>query len=66
MDSLIKATNFGTSTLARWENYTATVLPVIWEPSGAYSLVEVAKNLQGVTPLNPLLMLTPENWYFTR
>ena len=66
MDSLIKATNFGTSTLAHWENYTATVLPVIWEPSGAYSLVEVAKNLQGVTPLNPLLMLTPENWYFTK
>ena len=66
MDSLIKATNFGTSTLDHWENYTATVLPVIWEPSGAYELIEVAKNLQGVTPLNPLLMLTPENWYFTR
>jgi len=39
---------------------------VIWEPSGAYQVTEIAKNLQGVTPQDPLLMLTPENWYFTK
>ncbi len=66
MDSLIKATNFGNVTLAHWENYTATVLPVIWEPTADYSLTEIAKNLQGATPQNPLLDLTPENWYFTK
>ncbi len=66
MDKLIKATNFGTATLANFEDYAAAQLPVIWEPNPAYELVEVAKNLQGVTPLNPLLLLTPENWYFTK
>jgi peptide/nickel transport system substrate-binding protein len=65
-DKLIKATNFGTASLAQWENYAAKALPVIWEPSGVYTTSEIAKNLQGASPQNPLLMLTPENWYFTK
>lgn len=66
MDSLIKATNFGTASLAGWENYTATVLPDIWEPGAAYQVSEIAKNLQGASQQNPLLTLQPENWYFTK
>lgn len=65
-DKLIEATNFGTASLAQWENYSATQLPVIWEPTADYGLSEIAKNLQGAAPQNPLLALTPENWYFTK
>jgi len=66
MDKLIKATNFQNVTLAKWENYTATVLPDIWEPGGSYQLTEIAKNLAGAAPQNPLLTIQPENWYFTK
>jgi peptide/nickel transport system substrate-binding protein len=65
-DALIKATNFGKATLAAYENYLATQLPVVWEPAADYQQAEIQKNLHGVTPLNPLLSITPENWYFTK
>jgi hypothetical protein len=41
-------------------------LPVVWQPEAAYELVEIRKNLAGATPLEPLLAINPENWYFTK
>ena len=65
-DTLIHDTNFGDSTLAQYENYLAKSLPVVWQPNQAYAVTEIQKNLQGVTPQNPLLNINPENWYFTK
>jgi peptide/nickel transport system substrate-binding protein len=65
-DRLIHDTNFGDSTLAQYENYLAKSLPVVWQPNQAYAVTEIQKNLQGVTPQNPLLNINPENWYFTK
>jgi peptide/nickel transport system substrate-binding protein len=65
-DNLIHDTNFGDSTLAQYENYLAKSLPVVWQPNQAYAVTEIQKNLQGVTPQNPLLNINPENWYFTK
>ena len=65
-DKLIKATNFGTSTLAAYENYLTTNLPVVWQPNLRYALTEVQNDLHGVFPQNPLLTITPENWYFSK
>jgi peptide/nickel transport system substrate-binding protein len=65
-DKLIKETNFGDSTLAGYENFLTSNLPVVWQPNLRYALTEVQKNLQGVFPQNPLLTINPENWYFTK
>jgi peptide/nickel transport system substrate-binding protein len=65
-DKLIHATNFGTATLAAYENYLAKNLPVVWQPNQAYAITEIQNNLKGVTPQNPLLTINPENWYFTK
>jgi peptide/nickel transport system substrate-binding protein len=65
-DELIKATNFGDSTLAQYENYLTTNLPVVWQPNLRYSLTEVDTTLHGVFPQNPLLTINPENWYFSK
>jgi peptide/nickel transport system substrate-binding protein len=65
-DKLIHDTNFGSSTLAAYENYLAKSLPVVWQPNQAYAVTEIQKNLHGVTPQNPLLNINPENWYFTK
>jgi peptide/nickel transport system substrate-binding protein len=64
-DTLIKQTNFGDSTLAAYENYLTTNLPVVWQPNLRYELTEVQNNLHGVFPQNPLLAINPENWYFS-
>jgi peptide/nickel transport system substrate-binding protein len=65
-DKLIKETNFGDASLSAYENYLAKNLPVVWQPENAYELVEIQKNLAGAAPLNPLLAINPENWYFTK
>lgn len=49
-----------------WQDYLSKQVPVIWQPNGVYSLVEVRNNLHGVTPLNAFLNINPENWYFTK
>jgi len=65
-DKLIHETAFGTATLANYENYLASHLPVVWQPNQAYQITEVQKNLHGVLPQNPLLTINPENWFFTK
>jgi peptide/nickel transport system substrate-binding protein len=65
-DKLIHQTAFGTATLAKYENYLAAQLPVVWQPNAAFQVTEIQKNLHGVTPQNPLLSINPENWFFTK
>jgi peptide/nickel transport system substrate-binding protein len=64
-DSLIKSTTLGNASLSSFENYLAQQLPVVWQPNPV-TVAEVSTKLQGVTPINPLLTLTPESWYFTK
>ena len=66
-DTLIVATVDSSSkpALVRWQDYVAHEAPVIWEPSSVDSLTEISKKLSGVTPQNPLLAITPEEWRFT-
>jgi peptide/nickel transport system substrate-binding protein len=67
-DSLVNATEYGSSTQAfyQYEDYTAEQLPWLWLP--LESNVWVYKsNLGGFTPLNPVSGgLNPEVWYFTK
>jgi peptide/nickel transport system substrate-binding protein len=65
-DRNIKETNFGDASLSAYENYLAKDLPVVWQPEPAFELTEIQKSLAGATPLNPLLAINPENWYFTK
>jgi len=66
-NSLIHATNVSSSSsvFAQWENYLAKQVPVIWQPV-PLGIDEIATNLRGVTPINALLNLTPEYWYFVK
>jgi peptide/nickel transport system substrate-binding protein len=63
-NSLIKQTDYGNASLAKYENYLTANPPVVWQPV-AETAVEISKNLQGVT-INPLTNLNPETWYFTK
>ncbi len=64
-DSLIKATTQGNADLSAYQNYLAEQLPVVWQPNPV-TVAEVNKKLVGVTPINALLTLNPEDWYFTK
>lgn len=68
IDSLITAATRSNSpgALTAYQNYLAQQVPLIWQPLPLQQLTEIQKGLQGVTPMNPMLTLTPENWYFTK
>jgi peptide/nickel transport system substrate-binding protein len=65
MDALIKGTTVGNSDLSAYGVYGAKQLPVVWQPI-TIGATEINKKLQGVTPLNALTNINPENWYFTK
>jgi len=65
MDALIKGTTQGNSDLSAYGVFGAKELPVVWQPI-QITATEVNKKLQGVTPLNALTNINPENWYFTK
>jgi peptide/nickel transport system substrate-binding protein len=48
-----------------YQDYLAEQVPVIWMPNFPLRVFEVAHDLQGVEPVNPLGFINPENWYFT-
>jgi peptide/nickel transport system substrate-binding protein len=65
MDSLITGTTKGNADLGAYSLYGAQQLPVVWQPI-TIGATEINKKLQGVTPLNALTNINPENWYFTK
>jgi peptide/nickel transport system substrate-binding protein len=67
-DSLIKQTltNSSLPLFYQWQDYLAPQLPVMYQPNAAYTLTEVANNLEGYFPQSPTLSLTPEDWYFVK
>jgi peptide/nickel transport system substrate-binding protein len=67
-NQLIAATHTAANAQAAlnsYQNYMAKTLPVIYQPSAAYSISAISKKLHGVTQ-NPFLDLAPETWYFTK
>ncbi len=67
-DELIKATDSSSSlsALHSYENYLAVQVPDIWQPETALALNEVAKNVCGFVPENPLFTWVAEDWYFCK
>ncbi len=67
-DANIVKTNVSSSlsALYTYENYLAVQLPVIWQPTAAYELTEIGKNVCGVTPQNVLLNWPAQEWYFCK
>ncbi len=67
-NQLIAATHTAANAQAAlnsYQNYMAKTLPVIYQPSAAYSISAISNKLHGVTQ-NPFLDLAPETWYFTK
>ncbi|MDQ1722766.1 MAG: peptide/nickel transport system substrate-binding protein [Pseudonocardiales bacterium] len=50
--------------LYEYQDYIAEQVPVIFTPNFPIRLLEVARNLRGVEPINPFAMIDPENWYY--
>jgi peptide/nickel transport system substrate-binding protein len=53
-------------TMYTWEKYLTQQVPVVFQPDFANPLLEVAKNLHGVTPLNVFTNINPEDWYYSK
>ncbi|MGH3831488.1 MAG: ABC transporter substrate-binding protein [Pseudonocardiaceae bacterium] len=66
LDQLIAATQHSDSAAAlrTYAQYGSETVPAIWEPNFDYEETEIANNLKGVTPQNPYLNITPEDWYY--
>jgi peptide/nickel transport system substrate-binding protein len=67
MNRLIEATDYSSSpaALQAYESYARAQLPVLWQELPDQQISEIAKDLHGVTPQNPTLAITPENWYYS-
>jgi peptide/nickel transport system substrate-binding protein len=65
-DALIAKTVSGDDldALHEYQDYIARQVPVIWMPNFPLRLLEIARNLRGVEPLNPFGLINPENWYY--
>ncbi len=50
----------------KYENYLAKELPWLWMPTPVYQLTMIKSTLKGVAPQNGYLVLTPENYYYTK
>lgn len=68
LDQLIDATQHSDSpeAMQAYAQYGSQTVPVIWEPTLDYEETEIANNLKGVTPQNPYLNITPEDWYYVK
>jgi peptide/nickel transport system substrate-binding protein len=47
-----------------YQDYLAEQVPNVWTPGFPIRLLEIAKNLRGVEPINPYGMINPEDWYY--
>ncbi|TCC24695.1 ABC transporter substrate-binding protein [Kribbella speibonae] len=47
-----------------YQDYIAAQVPTIWSPGFPNRMFEVAKNLQGIEPINPYGLINPEDWYY--
>jgi peptide/nickel transport system substrate-binding protein len=50
--------------LYRYQDHVAEQVPVIFMPGFPVRLLEVAKGLHGIEPVNPYGLINPENWYY--
>ena len=54
------------SVMYNWENYLSAQVPMLWVVNAAYLNEEIKDSLKGVTPMEPTLNLTPEDWYYVK
>ena len=50
--------------LYEYQDYIAEQVPVIFTPNFPIRLLEYARDLRGVEPINPFANIAPENWYY--
>jgi peptide/nickel transport system substrate-binding protein len=67
-DANINGTLFSNSASAfsKYEDFVAKDLPWMWQVTPDYALTEVKSNLHGVVPQNGYILITPEDYYFTK
>ena len=63
MNSLVKASVSENIPLTDFANYAAEQIPVLYQPNPT-ATDEIAVNLKGVQPVNPLQNFMPEYLYY--
>ena len=68
LNALITAviTKPGNQHLRAYDSYIRQQVPVLWQPTSAYQISEVATDLHGVVPQDPLDAISPQDWYYTK
>jgi peptide/nickel transport system substrate-binding protein len=56
----------GLPALYNYQNYLSKQLPGLWMPQTDTAIAAINSKLKGVTPLDPLENLYPEDWYFVK
>jgi peptide/nickel transport system substrate-binding protein len=56
----------GLTALYSYQNYLSKQLPGLWMPQTDTAIAAINGKLKGVTPLDPLENLYPEDWYFVK
>jgi peptide/nickel transport system substrate-binding protein len=56
----------GLPALYTYQNYLSKQLPGLWMPQTDTAIAAINGKLKGVTPLDPLENLYPEDWYFVK
>lgn len=68
LDALIASTQHSDApdAMREYARYGSITLPAIWQPNYDYAGTEIVNDLKGVTPQNPFLNITPEDWYYVK
>jgi peptide/nickel transport system substrate-binding protein len=64
IDQTLTSSNL--SYMYSWQNYLSAQVPFLWQPNAPYEVTEITGNLKGVSPQEPTLNITPENWYYVK
>jgi peptide/nickel transport system substrate-binding protein len=54
------------SAMHEYQDYLAEQVPTVWTPGFPLRVLAVARNLRGVEPVNPYVMINPENWHYVQ
>jgi peptide/nickel transport system substrate-binding protein len=67
LNTLMHGTDFGNTSIFKYEDYAAKLVPVVYQPNIDYALTEARDNLKGVSAFqNAFGLYLPEELYFSK
>lgn len=66
LDTAAEAGSATAATVAKWEKFVSTQLPMLWMPNSDFEIVAAKSDLVGPLPANATLSVFPQAWYFKK